>query len=130
MPFPEYPGGPAHGLYNKFDPITQRISTTGLHAWVAPGPGDIRGPCPGLNAAANHGYIHRSGVVDRNDIFNGLKEAFNFDAGPAAVFYAMAILFDGDPLSGRFSIGFHSPDTNSLPLIGSLLGNETGKFIF
>jgi hypothetical protein len=24
------------------------------HAYTAPGPNDIRGPCPGLNAAANH----------------------------------------------------------------------------
>jgi len=24
------------------------------HAYVAPGPNDVRGPCPGLNAAANH----------------------------------------------------------------------------
>ena len=24
------------------------------HAFVAPGPNDIRGPCPGLNTAANH----------------------------------------------------------------------------
>ena len=24
------------------------------HAFEAPGPNDIRGPCPGLNAAANH----------------------------------------------------------------------------
>jgi len=24
------------------------------HAFQAPGPDDIRGPCPGLNTAANH----------------------------------------------------------------------------
>lgn len=24
------------------------------HEYVAPGPGDLRGPCPGLNAFANH----------------------------------------------------------------------------
>ena len=24
------------------------------HAFEAPGPNDIRGPCPGLNALANH----------------------------------------------------------------------------
>ena len=45
-----------------FDPSTQEVSTTGTHAWVAPnfGAGDQRGPCPGLNALANHGYLpHR-----------------------------------------------------------------------
>jgi hypothetical protein len=28
------------------------------HQYVAPGPNDIRGPCPGLNAAANHNVSH------------------------------------------------------------------------
>ena len=41
----------------------QLIDVTGEHAWVAPGPNDIRGPCPGLNALANHGYFPHSGVV-------------------------------------------------------------------
>lgn len=27
------------------------------YPFVAPGPGDKRGPCPGLNALANHGYM-------------------------------------------------------------------------
>nr|XP_018909010.1 PREDICTED: aromatic peroxygenase-like [Bemisia tabaci] len=39
-----------------------RISTTGDHAWMAPGPNDQRGPCPALNALANHGYLPRDGV--------------------------------------------------------------------
>ena len=28
------------------------------HQFVPPGPNDIRGPCPGLNTAANHNVIH------------------------------------------------------------------------
>lgn len=57
IPFPEIPGAPTHAAYNKFDPVAQLTSTSGDHAWIAPGPGDIRGPCPGLNAAANHNYV-------------------------------------------------------------------------
>ncbi|RDA95228.1 hypothetical protein CP533_1908 [Ophiocordyceps camponoti-saundersi (nom. inval.)] len=40
-----------------------------------PGPNDSRGPCPGLNALANHGYFRRSGKqVNLLDIvFNALK---------------------------------------------------------
>lgn len=45
-----------------FDATAQRISTTGANAFVPPGPGDIRGPCPGLNALANHNYIPHNGV--------------------------------------------------------------------
>ena len=41
----------------------QLIDVTGEYAWVAPGPDDLRGPCPGLNALANHGYFPHSGVV-------------------------------------------------------------------
>lgn len=44
-----------------FDEDDQLISLTGAHAYASPGPGDIRGPCPGLNAAANHGYLPRDG---------------------------------------------------------------------
>lgn len=29
------------------------------HEFRMPGPNDIRGPCPGLNAAANHGFLAR-----------------------------------------------------------------------
>lgn len=38
---------------------------TNEHAFQPPDfeNGDQRGPCPGLNALANHGYIPRSGVV-------------------------------------------------------------------
>lgn len=34
-----------------------------MHAFVAPGPTDQRGPCPGLNALANHGYLPHSGIA-------------------------------------------------------------------
>ena len=47
-----------------FDPTAQQVPTTGKHAWVAPGAGDQRGPCPGLNALANHGYLPHNGVAD------------------------------------------------------------------
>ena len=47
-----------------FDPTAQHVSTTGVYAWVAPGSGDQRGPCPGLNALANHGYLPHNGVAD------------------------------------------------------------------
>ncbi|KAF5354416.1 hypothetical protein D9758_010761 [Tetrapyrgos nigripes] len=31
------------------------------HQWIAPGPNDLRGPCPGLNTLANHGFLPRDG---------------------------------------------------------------------
>lgn len=53
------PGGLPFTTFNE----NQLVDVTGTHRWIAPGPNDIRGPCPGLNALANHGYFPRSGVV-------------------------------------------------------------------
>lgn len=36
-----------------FDLQDQRVELTGEHRYIAPRKGDIRGLCPGLNAAAN-----------------------------------------------------------------------------
>jgi hypothetical protein len=33
------------------------------HAYQDPGTSDKRGPCPGLNAAANHGFLPRNGIA-------------------------------------------------------------------
>ena len=54
--------GPGNIPFTTFDE-NQLIDVTGEHAWVAPGPDDFRGPCPGLNALANHGYFPHSGIV-------------------------------------------------------------------
>lgn len=54
--------GPGNIPFTTFNE-NQLIDVTGEYAWVAPGPNDIRGPCPGLNALANHGYFPHSGVV-------------------------------------------------------------------
>ncbi|KAH6721232.1 hypothetical protein BKA61DRAFT_699714 [Leptodontidium sp. MPI-SDFR-AT-0119] len=125
-PFPEFPGAPQHALYNKFDAKSQLVSTSGEHAFIAPGPGDIRGPCAGLNAAANHGYLPRDGIATAETVNTGLWEAFGLDKTATLFLQTATIFFDGDPLSGRWSIGYHSDKTNSLGIIGDLLGNQTG----
>ena len=56
-----------------FDPVAQKVSTTGTHAWVAPKSGDQRGPCPGLNALANHGYLPHNGVADMPTIVQAVN---------------------------------------------------------
>jgi hypothetical protein len=127
LEFPEFPGTPNHALFNQFDPELQLVNTTGDHEWRAPGPGDIRGPCAGLNAAANHGYLQRDGVVDAQSINTGLWQAFGLDKTATIFLETATSFFNGDPISGRWSIGPHSDKTSALPpVIGDLLGNETG----
>lgn len=57
-----------------FDEKLQFVDLTGDNEWRAPGPNDERGPCAGLNALANHGFISRDGVVDRDDVVNGIHK--------------------------------------------------------
>ena len=56
-----------------FDPTSQHVSTTGQYAFVAPADGDQRGPCPGLNALANHGYLPHNGVADIPTIISAVN---------------------------------------------------------
>ena len=55
-----------------FDPADQLVSVTSEHAYASPAPDEIRGPCPGLNAAANHGYLPRSGIASLEETVSGL----------------------------------------------------------
>ena len=59
-----------------FNAAAQHVSTTGTHAFVAPGPSDLRGPCPGLNAMANHGYIPHNGVATITQFIQGTYDVF------------------------------------------------------
>jgi len=51
---------------------------TGEHEFQPPNfkNGDQRGPCPGLNALANHGYIPRNGVVEASGSYCDAEELF------------------------------------------------------
>ncbi|KAK0505362.1 Peroxidase, family 2-domain-containing protein [Armillaria luteobubalina] len=51
-----------------------------LHGWQAPGGSDLRGPCPGLNTLANHGFLPRDGKnITIKMILDAGLEGFNID---------------------------------------------------
>jgi len=55
-----------------FNATAQYVSTKGQYAFVAPNLNtDARGPCPGLNAMANHGYIPHNGVATIQQFIDG-----------------------------------------------------------
>lgn len=66
------PGGIPFTTFSE----AQYIDVSGEHKWVAPGPDDIRGPCPGLNVLANHGYFPHSGVVPLTTAATATNEVF------------------------------------------------------
>ena len=64
LPLSEYEGnsGPIPSL--AFDPTDQFVDVRPgtANQYVAPLSTDERGPCPGLNAAANHGFLPHNGI--------------------------------------------------------------------
>jgi hypothetical protein len=58
--------------------VPRSFSAPKRGTFVHPGIGDRRGPCPGLNTLANHGFINRNGSdIDPRDLINAIKDAYN-----------------------------------------------------
>ncbi|KAK0103058.1 hypothetical protein ONS95_000765 [Cadophora gregata] len=91
------------------------------HEFQSPGTGDLRGQCPGLNAAANHGYLPRNGKVTTTQTITGLGEAYNMSPDLSLFLAIVSIALAGDPLTQTWSIGGAFPP--SVPL---LFGNPSG----
>ena len=72
--------------------ISSKLVHDAKHPYVAPGPNDLRGPCPGLNTLSNHGvslifhfdkgpptyppikYLDHSGIVTPQEIVAAVQE--------------------------------------------------------
>ncbi|KAL8667875.1 MAG: hypothetical protein Q9202_000340 [Teloschistes flavicans] len=92
-----------------FDPVAQHVSTTGEHVWVAPNiaAGDKRGPCPGLNALANHGYLPHNGLAPATTIVQAVNQAYGMSLDFGQFLAVYGTVFDGDSISltPGYSIG-------------------------
>jgi hypothetical protein len=71
----------------------------------APGLNDSRGPCPGLNLLANHGYLPRNGYVNFGQVLQATSRGFNMGADLASVLTIFAILGNGDIATESFYLG-------------------------
>ncbi|KAF8912302.1 hypothetical protein CPB85DRAFT_1389693 [Mucidula mucida] len=89
---------------NAFDP-SQLIDVNGEHAYRPPEKGDLRGPCPGLNALANHGYIDRSGLTTLTEAIDATNQVFNMGIDLGGLLSFSALFVAGDPSSLMWSIG-------------------------
>lgn len=54
--------------------VNKPIDVSGKHAFEAPKSTDQRGPCPGLNALANHGYISRTGITSFAEVVTAINQ--------------------------------------------------------
>jgi len=70
--------------------------------------------------------LPRDGVATCATVIQGLHEAFGLGRDATIFLETTTSFFDGDPVSGKWSIGGASPDTQFLqdvPLLGGLLGS-------
>lgn len=91
-----------------------------------PLPTDLRGPCPGMNTLANHGYINRTGITTLAQTIAAGERVFNMGADLTAFLAGGSILFAGDIPSLTYSIGGADNRTKSGGKLGAALGTETG----
>ncbi|KAJ8114009.1 heme-thiolate peroxidase [Boeremia exigua] len=101
-------GRPNTGLpplgFNAQEQLVKVGSGSG-HEFQPPRSGDLRGQCPGLNAAANHNFLPRNGLVTTAQTIQGLGDAYNMSPDLALALAVVSIALAGDPVSNRWSIG-------------------------
>ncbi|KAI9755788.1 MAG: hypothetical protein M4579_004151 [Chaenotheca gracillima] len=110
--------GPAGIPFTSFSE-NQKIDVSGTHRWIAPGPNDIRGPCPGLNALSNHGYFPRNGVVPLLTGATATQQVYGLAPNFGIPLTIYATLVDGDVVGQSWSIGKKPPQTLLSPLLGA-----------
>lgn len=95
------------------------------HQYVPPGPNDIRGPCPGLNAAANHNFLAHSGLTTFAELVDAQQNLFNVGHDLSVVLAVLGLtITDGDVVTEKLSIGCDATSrTSFMPL---LTGPEPG----
>lgn len=95
-----------------FDAEAQLIDVSGEHAFVAPGAGDQRGVCPGLNALANHGYLPHNGVATIQQYIEATNTVYGMGLDLSTFLAIYGAVFDGDLTS--WSMGGEA--STALPL--------------
>jgi hypothetical protein len=85
------------------------------HPYIAPGPGDTRGPCPALNTLANHGYIPRNGFCKTEEIIEGVMTGFNMEHDFACFLASFATMVRGNPNLAMLSIGHPGDEIPPVP---------------
>lgn len=67
-----------NGILSGFNAAEQLIDVSGEHAFIPPdfSAGDLQGPCPGLNALANHNYLPHNGFATIDQFVQATNQVF------------------------------------------------------
>ncbi|KAK4963328.1 hypothetical protein LTR10_000956 [Elasticomyces elasticus] len=73
--------------------------------WSPPGDGDVRSPCPAINALANHGILPHNGKdITKAMAVEALTKALHIDSNIATVFSAGAVAANPDHSAHNFDL--------------------------
>ncbi|KAF5327639.1 hypothetical protein D9619_004137 [Psilocybe cf. subviscida] len=107
-----------------------KLVNTPAHPFRAPGKNDIRGPCPGLNTLANHGYLPRNGIARPSQIIDAAQEVFNMGNDLAIFLTYAAHLVDGNLITDLLSIGGKAEATGPNPPAPAIVGGLNTHAVF
>ncbi|SJX64389.1 uncharacterized protein SRS1_15029 [Sporisorium reilianum f. sp. reilianum] len=115
---------PASFKYNEKEQYVDLTSDE--HKFIPPGANDIRGPCPGLNLLANHGYLNRNGVTNLYQAIDAISRVFGVELDLGLALSAYATVFNGNILDLTWSIGGPYQSQGLGKLTDILLGTPGG----
>ncbi|KAF7192196.1 Aromatic peroxygenase [Pseudocercospora fuligena] len=96
-----------------------------VHQFQAPRAGrDIRGPCPGLNTAANHNFLARDGITTYTELVDMQQNVYNVGYDLANLLAFLGLQADGDLVTGKLSIGCEATSRTSINPV--LTGSQPG----
>ncbi|OQO08005.1 hypothetical protein B0A48_06798 [Cryoendolithus antarcticus] len=88
-------GAPLPLVPPPFDPALQYVSNQGQYKFVPPGPLDERGPCPGLNALANHNYLPHNGIATIQQFVDATNKGFGMSRDLSTFLAVYGAIVDG-----------------------------------
>jgi len=83
------------------------------HEWQAPGPNDLRGVCPGLNAFANHGFLPRNGYATIQQYIDATTQVVGMGPDLALFLSVLGALIDSGDLTSWSMGGTPPPGVGS-----------------
>ncbi|KAG8213291.1 heme-thiolate peroxidase [Butyriboletus roseoflavus] len=122
--FGSMPG--AQPLPHAIKDTSAKLVYDSAHPYEPDQPGDIRGPCPGLNTLASHGYLNRNGVATPAEIITAVQEGFNMGWNLASFVTYGAFVVDGNHLTNLMSIGANTTEDSQLIPGLNIHGNFEG----
>ncbi|KAG0147181.1 hypothetical protein CROQUDRAFT_62075 [Cronartium quercuum f. sp. fusiforme G11] len=104
--------------------VGRKVIPDANHPFIAPGPTDQRGGCPGLNLLANYGYLPRNGITSMTQLLYALEEGLGDTFSDWSVPFSLILI----PMSPGLKMSIGGTDARTDGPLTFLLGRAPGLF--